>query len=205
MGRISPQEIREHEFKQSALGYSREQVNQFLVEVADEMEALTREFAEIYQENKEALLTLQTYSNVEESLKATLVQTKETAQLSLKNAQTEADNILRKANTEKDALLFSAKEDLASIQSDLLHLKAQREAMLVKLKSILRSNLEVLNEAYVETEATEALRSDTKGVNEERIVDFSQTDMIVEDLPPVPDEIEEPDIIFNETEDFREE
>jgi len=183
MGRLSPQEIREREFKQSALGYSREQVQGFLAEIADELGTLTREYNEIHQKYKEALLALQTYSNVEESLRTTLVQAQENARKSLNNAQDEADNILRKAQTEKDALLFSAKEDLAAIQSDIRHLKAQREAMLTKLKSILRANLDVLNESYLETETIAGPLNNTDGQNEETIVDFSKSDLIIEDLP----------------------
>ncbi|MCF7823108.1 MAG: DivIVA domain-containing protein [Candidatus Marinimicrobia bacterium] len=202
MERLTPQDIREREFKQSALGFNREQVKQFLEEIAEEMETMAREFLELHQENKEARLALQTYSNVEESLKATLIQAKETAAAALKNAHDQADNILRKANTEKDALLFSAKEDLAQIQSEIRHLKAERSAMLIKLKSILSSNLDVLNEVYAETELKPEPAGDTFGLEEERIVDFSKTDLVMDDLP---EDIEEPDIIFPEAEDFKEE
>ena len=148
MGRLTPQEIRELEFKQGALGFNKEQVNQFLDEVADEMETLTRELNDIHQENKEARLALQTYSNVEESLKETLNQAKETSTEVLKNARNEADTILRKAQTEKDALLFSAKENLAEVQAEVRNLRNDKDAMLAKLKSILRSNLDVLEASF---------------------------------------------------------
>jgi len=200
MDRLTPQEIREHEFKQSALGFNRDQVQQFLDEIAGEMEIMAKEFLELHQENKEARLALQTYSNVEESLRSTLLQAKETAQNVLNNAQNEADVIIRKANTEKDALLFSAREDLASIQADIRRLKADRDAILVKLKSILSSNLDVLNETYTETEAKSEAVEDDFGVNEERIVDFSKTDLVMDDLP---EDIDKPDIVFPETEDLK--
>ena len=79
MGRLSTQDIREREFKQSALGYSREQVDQFLEEVADELEVLTQDLNTIHQEHREAQRALQTYSNVEESLKEVLTQAKTAA------------------------------------------------------------------------------------------------------------------------------
>ena len=119
MGRLTPQDIRDHEFKQSALGYSKEQVSEFMEAVAEELETLTQELNQLFQEHKEAKLALQTYSNVEETLKETLVQAKASAQDIQKNANDEADTLLKKARVEKDALLFSAKEDLATIQAEV--------------------------------------------------------------------------------------
>jgi len=108
MGRLTPQNIREQEFKQSALGFNRDQVNEFLGEIAEELETLIREANELHVENKEARLTLQTYLNVEDSLKETLLLAQKTGQETIRSAQGEADIIVRKANTERDALLFTA-------------------------------------------------------------------------------------------------
>lgn len=206
MGRLTPQEIRELEFKQGALGFNKDQVNQFLDEVADELETLTQELNQIHQENKEARLALQTYSNVEESLKETLIQAKETSREVMQNARNEADTVLRKAQTEKDALLFSAKEDLAEVQAKVRSLRADENAMITKLKSILRSNLDVLETSFEEDKPT-ILEREGSDINPERIVDFSRADLAVEDLPP--EEPEEPvkeqdDIFFSEPEDFNE-
>lgn len=195
MARLSPQEIREQEFKQSALGYSKEQVAEFLDAVAEELETLSRELNQIHQENKEARLALQTYSNVEEALKETLTQAKATAQDTMQTAQAEADNLLRKAQVEKDALLFTAKEDLASIQAEVRELRAKRDEMITRLKSILRSNLEVLGDAIPDAEPIVDRSGETLNMAEEQIVDFSQADLSVEDLPadPDPEPVPEPD------------
>lgn len=193
MARLSPQEIREQEFKQSALGYSKEQVVEFLDTVAEELETLSRELNQIHQENKEARLALQTYSNVEEALKETLTQAKATAQDTMQTAHAEADNLLRKAQVEKDALLFTAKEDLASMQAEVRELRAKRDEMITRLKSILRSNLEVLGDAIPEAEPIVDHSGETLNMAEEQIVDFSQADLSVDDLPPDPEPVAEPE------------
>ncbi len=200
MGRLTPQDIREHEFKQSALGYNRDQVNELLGEIAEELETLIRESNEIHVENRETRLALKTYMNVEDSLKETLLLAQKTAQETLSNAHNNADNIIRKANTEKDALLFSAKEDLSFVQSEIQRLHAKRDAMLIKLKTILRSNLELLDEEFSEDDGVDDLLKDNPGINTERIVDFSKADMMVNDLPS---EIEEPEILTDEIEEFK--
>ena len=201
MGRLTPQDIRDQEFKQSPLGYSKDQVNEFLEELADELETLIRESNEIHVENKEARLALTTYMNVEDSLKETLLLAQKTAQETLKNAQNEADTVLRKANTEKEALLFTAHQDIAQIQNDIRKLQAQRDSMLIKLTSSLRSTLEVLEEEFSNKDDQESFAGDT-GLGEERIVDFSKNDLIIDDLPQ---EHDEPEINIMDTEDLTQE
>lgn len=202
MGRITAQDIRDREFKQSPLGYNRDQVNQFLDELAEELEKLIQESNTIHLENKEARLVLKTYLNVEDSLKETLLVAQKTARETQRNAQNEADTILHKANNEKDALLFSAKEDLSMIQNDIQRLHVKRDAMLIKLKSILRTNLELLDDEFSDDEGVNEMLHETVTAGNERILDFSKSDMLVEDLS---DEDEQPEIIIDETVDFREE
>ena len=181
MGRLTPQEIRDQEFKQSPLGYNKDQVNEFLEEMADELETLIKESNEIHAEKKEAQLTLTTYMNVEDSLKETLLLAQKTAQETIRNAQNEADTIARKANTEKEALLFAAHQDLSEIRKQIRRLLAQRDSILVKLKSSLRSNLEILEEEFSNRDDNESFSGDSV-LSNERIVDFSKNDLTVEDL-----------------------
>ncbi len=197
MGRKTPQEIREYEFKQAPLGYSKDQVHQFQDDVAEELETLIRESNELHVENKEARLAIKTYKNVEEGLKETLLLAQKTAQDTLKNAQKEADNIIRKANTDKNALLHSAKEDLSQIQNDIRELISTRDSILIKLKHVLRSNLEVLDEVFTEKDKEEALLG-TPTLKDERIVDFSQSDLVVEDLSQEDSEDETSEIQIDE-------
>lgn len=205
MGRLTPQDIRDQEFKQSALGYSKEQVAEFLNAVAEEVETLGQEMNTLFQELKETKLALQTYANVEESLKETLVQAKATAQDTLKNAQDEAENIQRKALVDKEALLFSAKEDLAGMQNEIRQLRAKRDEMLTRLKSLLRSNLDVLTDNFPEKETSALPNDDDLNMVDEQIIDFSKADMSVQDLPadpvpePEPESVPETDTVAEET------
>jgi cell division initiation protein len=182
MGRLTPQDIRDHEFKQSPLGYSKDQVNDFLGELADELETLIRESNEIHLENKEARLALSTYKNVEEGLKETLLLAQKTAQETLKNARDEADIIIRKATTEKEALLFAANQDISQIRNDIRKLVTQKDSILIKLKSSLQANLDVLEEEFSNKDDQESFERENS-LNDERIVDFSKNDLIIDDLP----------------------
>lgn len=203
MGRLTPEDIRQQEFKQSALGYNKEQVEDFLDGVAKEIETLTQEFNTLYAENKESKLALQTYGNVEDSLKETLLLAQKTAQESIRNAQGEADAIMRNAETEKNALLFAAKENLSEIQNDVQKLKSKRETVLIKLKALLRTNLEMINDEFSTAEADDELLMGPEENNDERIVDFSKADLVVDDLPVIEENPDEnPEIIIEDNKDF---
>jgi len=191
MGRLSPQDIRDQEFKQSPLGYSKEQVNEFLESVAGELETLIQESNKIHAENKEARLALATYTNVEESLKETLLLAQKTAQETLRNAQSEAENVVRKAHTEKESMLFDARQDLAQIQAEIGNLLARRDSILAKLKHNLQANLTVLEEEFSKKEDDEGLLGQFD-LRDEPIVDFSRNDLTVEDLHPAEPEITDP-------------
>jgi len=199
MGRLSPKDIRDQEFKQSPLGFSKDQVNQFLGEIADELETLIQESNAIHVENKEALLALSTYKNVEESLKETLLLAQKTAQDTLKNAQNEAAIIIRKANTEREAQLFDAREALTQIQKEIRRLQARRDVILLKLKRHLQSNLDALEDEFPDKEDDQDSFSRASASNDERIVDFSKNDLIMEDMAQASSA---PEINIPDDEDF---
>lgn len=172
------EKIQEISFKQSALGYSRDQVHEFLDEVALEYEKLEKQCGELLQENQEAFLKLETYKNVEESLKETLLLAQKTAQETIRSAQKEADAIQQKAQVEKEALLFSAKETLADTQMEIRKLEVERSQLLLKLRSLLKTSLEQLEAEYPESQPGTPQTT----LDDERIIDFSRRDLVIEDL-----------------------
>jgi len=71
--------------------------------------------------------------------------------------------------------------------------------MLIKLKSVLRTNLELLDEEFSDGDRDNLL-GQTMGLENERIVDFSKSDLTVKDLA---EKNEDLDIVQEEPEDFR--
>jgi len=114
-------------------------------------------------------------------LKETLLLAQKTGRDTIQNAQNEAAIIVRKANTEKAALLFSAEQNLVRVQGEILKLQAKRDAMLLKLKSALRTNLELLDEAFSNNSSDDFQIQSPEMINE-KIVDFSQPDLTINDL-----------------------
>jgi len=182
MGRLTPLDIRKMEFKQSALGFSREQVTQYLETVADEVEELIREGNELRKENGKLQEKLSSYRSVEQSMNEALVLAKDSAKKTTLAAQKEADAVLQKAATEKDALLFSAKQELGKLQSDIHAMKIRRDGILMKLRTILQNHLDVINHEFEDNREAPAEAPLVQNEGDERIIDFSQPDVSFADL-----------------------
>ena len=209
MARLTPLDIRKMEFKQSPLGFGREQVTSYLESVADEMEELIRENNELRKEAGRLQEKLGSYRNIEQSMNEALVLAKDSAKKAVLSAQKEAETIIQKGTIEKDALLFSAKEELNAMQRDIQTLRSRRDGMLIKLRSVLKNHLEVLEMEFDEDDAENIERPLIHEADGERIIDFSQADVSVGDIQGETDmdepEEEHPEPhIEGELEDFAE-
>ncbi len=94
-------------------------------------------------------------------------------------------------------MLFAANQDITQIQNEIRRLVAQRDSILIKLKSSLRTNLEVLEEEFSNQDDQESFEGDSSS-GDERIVDFSKNDLIIDDLPQ---DHNEPEINVMDSED----
>ena len=191
MARITPLDLRKQEFKQSALGLNREQVHDFLEAVAEEMETLIREKNELSDQMKELKSELDKYKDIEKSMNSALVMAKESASQAVKAAEKEASAVLDQARTEKNAMLFSAKEQLSEIQNEIRDLKLKRDEFMMNFRTILKTHQDALEAEFsrdavmnIDVDKPKSKKSeptiDTEP--EERIIDFSKTDLTMADL-----------------------
>ena len=191
MARITPLDLRKQEFKQSALGLNRDQVHDFLEMVAEEMETLIREKGEIQEDLKAIQSELDKYKEIERSMNSALVMARESANQAVKAAEKESEAILAQARTDKNALLFAAKDQLNEIQNEIRDLKLKRDGFIMNFRSILRTHMEALevefsNDAVMDLPTPKSSVRDAPPTrtqdNEERIIDFSQSDLTISDL-----------------------
>ena len=91
---ISPIEIRRQEFSRRLRGYSKEEVDSFLVNIAEEFERLYRENAELKEAVQRAEIDMAKYKKLEETLNQTLLLAQQTAEEIKLNAHKEARMLL---------------------------------------------------------------------------------------------------------------
>ncbi|MCF7804077.1 MAG: DivIVA domain-containing protein [Candidatus Marinimicrobia bacterium] len=149
--KITPIEIRKYEFKKTFRGYDPDEVRYFLEMMADEMEALNREKISLEQKVQQYDEQLNEYRQIEKSMQNALIVAKETSDKSLANTKKESKLIIADAEARADRIVEQARKEASKIQQEITRLKIQRDTFIVKIKNLLRSELELL-EAMDEVE-----------------------------------------------------
>lgn len=142
--KITPIEIRKYEFKKTLRGYDTDEVRYFLEMMADEMEALNREKITLEQQVNQADKQLEEYRQIEKSMQNALIVAKETSDKSLANTRKESKLIIADAEARADRIVENARKEASKIQQEITRLKIQRDTFVVKIKNLLRSELELL-------------------------------------------------------------
>jgi cell division initiation protein len=161
--RITPLDIQQMVFKVSFRGYDKEEVNRFLEELAQTVEALNRDHA--VQREKIIFLEQQLaeLKRTEATLSNTLLSAQSLAEDVKQNAHREADLVIKEAELKAGELIRQARVELTDTQRDLSSLQKQRLLMIERLRASLR-----MFERLFEVEEQEALR-DAATASEEKL------------------------------------
>lgn len=171
--KLTPYDIREHEFTQKFRGYDVGEVVSFLEEVAQEFEALIRELRERdneieqlkaerqkLREEREALKEheatlrsdLERISNMQDEMKSS---SEKQAQVVIKDAELEAREIIKQAEREQ-----------LRMEKELAEMRQQRKYFEIKMRAVLETYLKMLDmerEEDREDDAEEKVRFLNKG------------------------------------------
>jgi cell division initiation protein len=161
--RITPLDIQQMVFKVSFRGYDKEEVNRFLEELAQTVEALNRDHA--VQREKIIFLEQQLVElkRTEATLSNTLLSAQSLAEDVKQNAHREADLVIKEAELKAGELIRQARVELTDTQRDLSSLQKQRLLMIERLRASLR-----MFERLFEVEEQEALH-DAATASEEKL------------------------------------
>ena len=150
--KITPLDIQQMVFKVNFRGYDKEEVNRFLEELAQTVEALNRDHA--VQREKIIFLEQQLaeLKRTEATLSNTLLSAQSLAEDVKQNAHREADLVIKEAELKAGELIRQARVELTDTQRDLSSLQKQRLLMIERLRASLR-----MFERLFEVEEQEAL------------------------------------------------
>src|SRR5689334_13494819 len=143
--RMSPLEIQKREFTRKWKGYDPIEVQQFLTDAAEDMEALARENAELdgrlrslEQENEE-------HRERERILKQTLVSAQQASEDIRGAARKEAELVVREAQDSAEKLTHHALQRSAEIEKAIHELKVQRVNFRLQLQKMIELFQQVLD------------------------------------------------------------
>ncbi len=149
-------DIANKEFKTSIRGYNQDEVDEFLDEVMRNYEALIRENDELRQSTAGMGEKLEQYRALEQTLQNTLVVAQSTADDMKQAARKEAELIVREAEARARELIQKAEDQVVRQRDEMDRLKRETEQFRARVKSLLESQLALLNQGFSLTEHASA-------------------------------------------------
>ncbi len=150
---LTPLDIINKEFKRSLRGYNEDEVNEFLDEVVRDYEALIRENDELKQNAEGMSERLEQYRAMEHTLQNTLVIAQQTAEEMKVAARKEAELVVKEAEAKAREILQKAQADVERAYQELERIKRETDQFRARVRSLLESQLALVNEHSLYHEA----------------------------------------------------
>ena len=148
---ITPLDIEEKRFSRKRMnGYSVEEVDDFLDELAVDYSKNYKEVSELSAKVEELTKSLEHYKTIEQTLQNTLVMAQATAEETKKLAQQQADQLIREAQASAQKGVEDLKQEIKMKQIELDDIKKQFDIYKAKMESLLISQLELLKDVNKE-------------------------------------------------------
>lgn len=140
---ITPNDIRNKEFRKGVRGYQTEEVEKFLDTISKEFEVLYTENFELRENVQRFEQELKQYKQLEGTLQQTMVLAQQTAEEVKQSARHEAELMLKAAEQEKAQQLLAAQKKINEINEEIEDLLKRRELIRTQLKSFLNAQLDL--------------------------------------------------------------
>lgn len=154
---LTPMDIHNKEFKRGFRGYSEEDVDAFMDDLAGDYEKVYREYCELKERCEKLQDKLGQYEKMESTMNSTLMLAQQTAENVKVSARKEADLILQEAENKKKQMLDETTLNVQTTQQDMDKMKTQVNAFRAKVRAILTSQLRLLDDMVIEAEDQEEI------------------------------------------------
>jgi cell division initiation protein len=137
--RLSALDIKKKEFQQKMRGADPEEVQTFLDQVSQEVEALVQEKFELERKHDDAQKRLDHFLSLEQTLERTLVAAQQTAVRMEEQAKRESEIILKEAQLERDRATNDLRVERERATSELLRMRTEFDSTLARMRSLASS------------------------------------------------------------------
>lgn len=141
--KITPMDISNKEFKKVIRGYSSEEVDEFLDNIAEDYEALYKENSSLKEKMLGLNEKIEHYAKMETTIQNTLLLAQNAAEQSKQTAQKEADIIIRSANETSQRILDKAHNDVLRVNDDYERIKQEFIKFRAKFKNFMNTQIEM--------------------------------------------------------------
>lgn len=147
--KVTPLDLRQQRFKSVMRGFDRDEVMQFLTEVADDYEQALRDADRLRDELSRSQASLEELRDHERNLRNTLLTAQKLADEIRNNAEQEAKRITREAESRAELVLQKAQTRLEEVQREVDGIRLKRrdaEASLESTIAALRNALDYIKQ-----------------------------------------------------------
>ncbi len=142
---ISPLDIQQKRFHMGFRGYERAEVDTFLDQVREEMEALLREVTELREFRQTYDQRMAELNGREETVKNTMIMTQKLAEDLKENARKEADLIIRETEAKSKQMISNAQQDKVKLEAEIQELRRRKHHFLEDIKKVVQMHMEMVN------------------------------------------------------------
>jgi len=160
--KITPQDISTQEFKRSLQGFDMDEVDAFLTQVADELEARVQENLQLKDQVKVLEDRVGEYRRLDQRLKDTLVTAQEMKEEITKASQHRVEAAAAQARAEAQRIVADAHRQLVRIQAQVDDLKRYRDSFVIRYKAFLDQQYRFLAD-YAKSEGAGAAAEQRAG------------------------------------------
>ena len=156
---LTPLDIRKMTFPQKLRGYDPQEVENFLLLVAEELAVRLGDVARMEQENREMGLRLEGAAQRQQELQEALLHAQKLSKNITDNAKREAELLVREAQVTADNIVTQAIEQANHIESKINELRAQRREMQLKFRNSIEMYQQVLEDDVENERSTAQIRT----------------------------------------------
>lgn len=138
---ITPLDIRKKTFTANRHGLSKTEVEEFVEEVATEVENLRKERAQLTEKVQEITKRVEAYEKTEQLLKDTLVTAQKATGQLREDAKKEAGLVIEKAKLEAERIKRDAESQIRNVGDEVRTLEAKRSILSDEIAAVARTYL----------------------------------------------------------------
>ncbi len=190
--KLTPLDIHHKEFRHSLRGYSEEEVDAFLDEVADEFERLFKENIDLSEKLEAASEKVRQYQEQEQTIRNTMITAQRSADDIAAKARDESSVVLRDAEMKAKEIIHAALQQKQKIAAELVRIKQAEEDFRARFRGLLDQHSRSLAEINVPEDVTVLMGETGDGVVGDVSVSSSPVLDVMELAPATPAASETP-------------
>ncbi|MBS1969911.1 MAG: DivIVA domain-containing protein [Bdellovibrionales bacterium] len=144
--KITPIDIVHKSFSKKMMGIDAEEVNEFMAQIASQMEALIQERNSLKEALREKELNLLEYKERDQVLKNTIATASQMTERLRQDSEREAKLIIADANQKAEIIMRDSRDSLKKMYQEITELKRARMQFEANLKALVQAHLTLLDQ-----------------------------------------------------------